>query len=155
MILWQGGFRISKKYIGSISDVFWAREFEFEQIEVTRLTVAEIWEREKVWEQLPSIGRTAPYKASHVRVSSRFVADKKLKTMQNRPIHRKELREKIFPRERKCVNISQTVEQMDSIHSDMNSLTQDTSEINPIYFFEILNPPCPMVAILMKCGLQK
>ena len=71
----QRGFRISKKYIGSISDVFWAQEFEFEQIEVTQPTVAKIWEGEKVWEQLPSIGRTAPYKASHVRVSSPFVTD--------------------------------------------------------------------------------
>ena len=71
----QGGFGILKKYIGSISDVCWAQEFEFERIEVTRPTVAEIWEGEKVWEQLPFIGRTTPYKASHVRVSFPFVAD--------------------------------------------------------------------------------
>ena len=70
----QGAFRILKKYIGSISNVFWAQEFKFGQIEVTRPTVAEIW-GEKVWKQLLCIGRTTPYKASHVRISSPFVAD--------------------------------------------------------------------------------
>jgi hypothetical protein len=43
----QGGLGILKKYIGSISDVFWAQELEFEQIEVTWPTVAEIWGEKK------------------------------------------------------------------------------------------------------------
>jgi hypothetical protein len=46
-----------------------------------------------------------------------------------------------FPQLKKLCNILQTAPQASLILSDSNSLTQNTSEINLIYFFQILKPP--------------
>jgi hypothetical protein len=46
----------------------------------------------------------------------------------------------LFSRATKSCNISRTTSQVRIILSDLNSSTQNTSEIDPIYFFQILPP---------------